>query len=202
MRSHYRNQARRMTQCAALLFGAFLVTACVIIALVPFQVDLRAGYNTAQGDVRLRDPLGNESELESSTRLISPGETVEIEGGSTLQIEIIEDSNAFAYLIGPATWKLLNAEREATMLGHMRNAANEYEVVIEQTAGTAVYDFSRADLTPADIKLVLRFPDGEYQPRMTCFQATAPEAETPSAVVEVPCGGGGATPEPTLPPLP
>jgi len=201
MRSQYRNEARRMTRCAALVLAIFLCAACVIVAAIPFQVDLQAEYNTVQGGVTLRDDLGNENSISDETRVrIAPGETVRVEGGSSLTIEILEDSGAYADLYGPAEWTLVSAWREATVIEHMRSAAKTYEVVIEQTTGTATYNFSQANLTPEDIQLVLRFPDGEFRPRMNCFQATALAGDVPSAVVELPCGAE-ATPVPTLPPL-
>lgn len=177
------------------------VSAGLLAGLVKYDVDLSGKYDQSVGALYLTDVLGNERRIEEGNELsVKSGETIRLEAGSSVRVEILEGSRAFAYLTGPAIWRLARAERHGTLVDQVTEDDVSYRVVIEQSEGVAVYDFSQSDPSLEEFNLTLRFPDGETKPKMPCFQATAPTAETASAVLELPCPGE-ITPEPQATPL-
>jgi hypothetical protein len=185
-------------------FALGIIFMLALAILIPFNVDLMARFEDSEGVVYFVDGTGNEHRLdEINTLPINVGEAVRLEAGSSARVEIVEDSNAYAYLTGPVEWRLSLAERRGTAVEHALDDAREVEVVIDQLEGVAVYDFSAAKFPLDEFNLVLRFRDGDIAPETDCFQATAPAEGSASAVVEIPCAGDSReTPQPTLPPLP
>lgn len=193
------NEIRRMMACIGAVFALVAIGAILLFVLAPFRVNLRADYDQLEGELRIEDSYGQEVAVQSVVdRSIAAGETVRSAPDSTARIEIVEGSNAFAYLLGDAEWTLVSAWRDATALNHILNNGESYRIVISQTKGTVVYDFSHAKPSRDKLNLLIRFPDSEIAPASNCFQATV---GTPSQVVEVPCQIDVIlTPEPTLQP--
>jgi len=175
------------------LFAAILVVAGLSYA-VRFDVDLVARYRDGVGEMTLADKYQDARTFESETpgQRIAAGATLRTTFGSQARIEIVE--GAFAYLNGAVSWSLADARRRATVLGHVQNPTQgEFHLLIEQTEGVVVYDFSNAQPPLADLNLILRFPDGEFTPTSVCFQASAASPESPSSVVDIPCWGQAPT---------
>lgn len=200
-RPNYDSEIRRIIFVSGIFFVIILGAAALLFTLAPFRVDLRASYDRLEGTLEVSDAYGNELTLAGNIdRPIQVGEWVRVEADSRVRIEVVEGSKAFAYLMGPAEWRVISAWRDATGLNHVRNRGEDYQVVIEQKSGTTVYDFSRADPPLEKLNLVIQFPDGEVKPTSTCFQVSV---GTPTSVVDVPCGVEiTPMPRPTLPALP
>lgn len=200
-RPNYEREIRRIILVSGLFLAVTLVAVALLFILAPFRVNLRASYDRLEGTLEVSDAYGNELTLAGNIdRPIQVGEWVRVETGSRVRIELVEDSRAFAYLMGPAEWRVISAWRDATGLNHIRNQGDNYQVVVEQKSGTAVYDFSRADPSLENLNVVIQFPDGEVKPASLCFQVSVGE---PTRVVEVPCNAEiTPMPLPTLPALP
>lgn len=173
------------------IMGAILVTAAAFVALivlltqVSFDVQLHASVEDTQGEWVFVDALGTELTYTEPQMLDIPGGgAVQLSPGAEVQLEIVENSDAYAFLGDGAQWRLVEATRSATVFDHIRGVG-DFHLVIEQSAGRVVYNLSQA--TFKDFELILRFADGETTVSFACFQATAPTEESASAVVEIPC---------------
>lgn len=184
-RAIHQLEIRRTLACAGSIFAVLLILAAVLFVAVPFRVNLRAEYSQLQGELRIADVYNNSLPLEAEIdRPIEPGETITVEAGSRVRIEIVEGSRAYAFVTGPAEWTLESAWRRATSLNHVLNNGEEYRIVISQNYGTVIYDFTRADPPPDELNVTIRFPDGEQKPELACFQA---DAGTPTILTEISC---------------
>jgi|GEM_PF-4454313 len=170
---------------AAIIGLIFFIS--LVSTQIAFNVMLQSQVSNTQGDWEFVDLSGNVRAYQSDYETGLPvGAVIRLLDGATAQVEIVQDSSAFAYLSNGAIWRVLQADRHATAVDHIQQQG-DYVVVIEQIAGTVVYDFSQSEPALDEFNMVLRFEDGEYSPEWDCFQATAPTVETPSAVVPVPC---------------
>jgi hypothetical protein len=190
-RTPYTNE---LSQIVRFTIFSLVLAAIVVAALayaVPFDVPQRAIYDEAQGTAFLIGRNGFESEIsEIESLAIQEKGGLRLEPENSGRVEILEGSGAFAYLTGPTTWRLAVAERHGTAVEQILNSEDlTYQLVIDQTEGTVVYDFSQSDPPLEDINLILRLPEGEYEPEFPCFQASAPAPDAALAVVEIPCYG-------------
>ncbi|NJL92525.1 MAG: hypothetical protein HC915_01775 [Anaerolineae bacterium] len=182
-----------------------VVLLCLLSAmLVPFTVPQEAPYSEIEGEIYQADALGNERESpEEIASRLRPGQSIRLEEGSRLEVELIAGSGLFALLIGPGEWRLVEAESRGTLLEHVTGNVDNYTLLLEQQSGTAVFDLGQGNIERETLEMVLQLPDGNLRPSFTCFQVSVDtEAET-SAVVEVPCGGDiRPLSEPRLPTVP
>lgn len=188
-----KTQPSEVNQILRFSVFSFIIAIIIITILaftIPFTVSRQATYDETT------------SETITNLRIREQG-TLYLDEGRTGRIEILNDSGAYAYVTGPANWKLLQAKRRGTAFEHITHSDNlVYSVVIEQSEGTVVYDFSHANPTIEKFNLILRLPEGEFNPKYACFQATTP-ADTSQAIAEIPCygqinTGAAITPLPTL----
>lgn len=175
---------------------------CLTTALFPFRVPLQAELEESSGDWALIYPTGAEDPHTAQEQgSLEGGQRLRLASEQTGRVEIIPDSEAYVFLGEGAEWGIAEAWRRGTLLDHLQPGHGEYQVIIEQVAGLALYDLSQAQPPWEEMGLLLRFPDGEFRPTSPCFQATAPQLNQASQVVEVPCAGEPLSPEslPTLP---
>jgi hypothetical protein len=175
---------------------------CLTTALFPFRVPLQAELETSSGDWALIYPTGAEDPHTAQEQgSLEGGQRLRLAAEQTGRVELIADSGAYVFLEGGAQWGLVEAWRRGTLLQHLQAGSGDYQIIIEQLSGLALYDLSQSQPAWDDMTLILRFPDGEFRPTSPCFQARAPEQNQASQVVEIPCGGEGLSPAslPTLP---
>jgi hypothetical protein len=183
-------ELKHMARSAVFMLGVAVLLIVPLAWLIPYEVDLSTKVDDVQGEWFVIDVTGGERRFATPVDIsLRTGEGIRLGLDTTARLEVIKDGGALVYLSNGATWKLLESHRRGTAIEHIRNRADEYEIIIEQTAGTAIYDFSQAEPSFEQLNITLRFADTEIKPETPCFQATAPTDEAVSAVVEVPCRG-------------
>jgi hypothetical protein len=183
-------ELKHMARSAVFMLGVVILLALPLVWLIPYEVDLSAKVDEVRGEWFVIDVTGGERRFVDSVDLsLRPGEGIRLGIDADAQLEVIKNGEGVVYLSDGAVWKVVESHRRGTAIEHIRNRADEYEIIIEQTGGTAIYDFSQAEPSFERLNITLRFADGDMQPEVPCFQVTAPTDESASAVVEVPCRG-------------
>lgn len=184
------------------LTGLALALAILVVvglaATVTYTVDLSAVYSQSEGQWRLDGPQNQTTTFDETNdpHVIELEHELALMSGSQGRLEIIADSGAWAYLSGETRWTLIQAQRRGTAIQHIRGESSDYVVVIQQTQGNIIYDFSAAHPALNDLNLTIRFPDGQYTPDIPCFQANAPTEGVESSIIPLACGQSDRTIQP------
>lgn len=188
-RSSTEAELRFIVRWTAIGVGMLGCCLLIVLPLVQYRVNVAAIYEPTTGTTYLDEDGTQERRISSqnSPYRIQVEDHLRIDSEGTGRLELMRDTQAYAYLFPNANVTVVEASRQGTFFQHLRNQATDYQLTIQQQAGVVLYDFSQAVPPLAELNVILRFSDGDYQPQVECFQATAPTEGTVSAVVEVPC---------------
>lgn len=176
----------------AIAIGLFASCVAISLLAIPFDVSLRASIDEIETPLAYTNPAGDERSYSGESLSFSADERIRNIGEETIQVEIIQDSNAYAYVLALSDLKITDLTRRGTAVDHL-SGSGEYEVMIEQTAGTVVYDLSASNIDK--LSLSIHVAEQSFQPSSDCFQVTIEDG-----LLDIPCGPT-PTPEATLPSL-
>ncbi len=159
--------------------------AVLILAAAAFAASLFVSYNVTfdatitalEGDAVLIIPNRAPRPLSQNdgehTRL-RVNHTLQLEPGSRAVITFAINGGR-ADIEGPASFKLVESQRTATTIGHVR-ASGAYSLIVEQDGGTARYYFDEADPPLDESDVTIRITDitrDEIVLTEPCWLATA-----------------------------
>lgn len=148
-----------------------VILALVISALLPFNVDQTGMIQNVTGGIEFRSSgeLPVTLDPDSGPFTLAPGERVDVPVGGTAEVLFWETGRIV--LTGPATLKIIEAYRRATLPGHALDTNRfeaDYGLVLEQS-GSARYLFGNTDPPFEDLDITILFPEGSYRPTAPCW---------------------------------
>ena len=177
------------------------VISVYMITQVAYRVDLKGEISEITGEPLLISAQNREIPLEKDREFpLEPNQQLQLNDGDSMRIELMQDSQAFAYLIDIGVWEILTSERKGTVIDHIQGKGKEHKLVIQHLHGVALYDFSDADPPRRDIEIEIELLDSVIVPSWDCFQVDGAAQEA----FEVPCWDTEVQPvvAPSLPELP
>lgn len=156
------------------LAAILLLSGAAVVAslFIPFDV---AQDNTVQvrgeGGALLRQgkqqPVTMEPEQDIT---LEAGDSFVLEANDAATVRFFNEG--WAVIEGPAEFVLRESHRHATATGHLTGNNADYVLKIAQKAGTARYNFERADPAYDDMAITIELPNGNYVPQAPCWEVT------------------------------
>ncbi len=180
----------------AILIAIVLVIAVTALTLgaailVPFPVKITGSLVTFSGTVEHVSPAQTSRPLQPESDIpliLQPGERILLSEDASATLTFGAGRGRII-INGPATLVLVSLARRATLPGHLfalQHFPRHYELMFEQSGGTASYIFDTVLFDAGFLEVTIRLPGTTFAPRQPCWSIVFGEEGTPS-VREYPC---------------
>jgi hypothetical protein len=148
--------------------------AVIASLLIPFNVELPGTIQDITAGVELGQPgekLSPTLDAAQDQYTLQVGQRLRVPPGSMAAVRFFNQGHAV--LSGPLTLTLVESHRRATALGHLADRFNRsYVLTIEQTGGTARYNFANTTPQFEEVDITVRLPGSNYKPAAPCWIIT------------------------------